>query len=104
MRLITKVASTKVAGAVGKKVGGKEHGEVIGWLFEQATSVAMQVTEEADKRIWSTLPGQIEVARIWLEPGTYTLSLSFHGGGKAEIAGVTVNAGKRSFVTYRTVP
>ena len=73
IRVIAKVSAAKAAGLAGKKAGGEEHGQLLGWLLEQAVSGVMQATEEADKRIWTTLPGQIEMARIWIKPGHHRL-------------------------------
>jgi len=33
-------------------------------------------TEEADIRSWRMLPGEIQLARIWLEPGDYSVAIN----------------------------
>lgn len=107
IRVITKTLTTKVAGKVGSAAGGgdkKNKPNMLGWFAEKATSVAMQATEEADKRAWTTLPSQIEIGRMLLPPGKYDLAIQLPHGGSRMIRGVTVAAGKRVFVTNLTLP
>lgn len=100
IRIITKTASSKAAGAVGEKVGGG----FVGWGLEKGSSAVMQAYEEADKRAWTTLPAQFEVARVRVPPGVHTLSLQLPHGRSGQIPGVKVEAGKRVVVTFRTLP
>jgi len=100
IRVITKVASAKAAGAAGKKVGGG----ALGFLAEKSASATMQAFEEADKRAWTTLPARIDVARVMVPPGTHTVQINKPRGGPATIPGVKVEAGKRVVITYRTLP
>ncbi|MBW2736533.1 MAG: hypothetical protein JRH20_29445, partial [Deltaproteobacteria bacterium] len=100
LRAITKALTQAAAGAVGKKAGGGG----LGWLAKTVVGVANQATEEADKRIWSTLPGRIEVARAWVTPGTHMVSLQLPNGRVANIPNVKVEAGKRVFITFRSIP
>jgi hypothetical protein len=105
IRVITKTLSSKAAGKAGEKAGGKgEAGKLLGWAAEKGSSAAMQAFEEADKRAWTTLPAQIEVARLWLKPGTYDLQVKLARSQGGAIKGVKVAAGKKTVVTWRTAP
>lgn len=100
VRAITKTLTSTAAGAIGEKAGGK----AFGWLAKTATSAVFQALEEADKRTWSTLPARIDIARAFVEPGTFDLMLELPNGKMAMAKGIKVEAGKRAFVTLRTLP
>jgi uncharacterized protein len=100
-RVIVKTLTTKGAGAVGEKSTGSKE---LGWIAETATSVTMQATEEADKRAWITLPSRIEISRAIVPPGTYTVDLRLPQGTAPSIPNVKVEAGKRTVLTYYTIP
>ncbi len=100
IRAVTKAATTKGAGAAGHAAGGG----LLGGLVEKVTSAAMQATEEADKRAWTTLPSRIEVARLFVPAGVHNVQVHLPRGGRANITGVKVKAGKRVLITYRTLP
>jgi hypothetical protein len=104
IRVITKTLSSKGAGAVAEKAVGGEAGKFLGFLTERGSSAVMQAYEEADKRAWMTLPAQIEVARFWLPPGTHTIGVQSAHGFATMIPHVKVEAGKRVFIGYRTLP
>jgi len=106
IRVITKTATSKAAGAVGKAVGKKAggSGRLLSWAMEKGTSAAFQAAEEADKRAWTTLPSRIDVARLMLSPGTHTIQLRTSDGRGASIPGVVVQAGKRVIIAYRSLP
>jgi hypothetical protein len=104
-RAVAKFVASKGAQAVGEKMDNKQAGaalQLAGTLFQVANAVA----EEADKRSWITLPGSVNVARMFLPPGDYDLQLEFadRGGGVVErgTTKVKVVAGKPSIVSYRT--
>ena len=50
----------------------------------------MQAMEEADKRAWTTLPSRIDVARVWVKPGTHTIRIKLPNGRPGSIPGVKV--------------
>lgn len=54
----------------------KEMGDKMGALGSLAGIVATAVTEQADERIWATLPSSISIARVNLKPGTHQATLS----------------------------
>jgi hypothetical protein len=100
IRAITKALTQKAAGAVGKAAGGK----TLGFLAKLTASAINQATAEADKRTWTTLPARIDVARVFAEPGVHAVQLRTSDGRSVTIPNIKVEAGKRVFITYRTIP
>jgi hypothetical protein len=100
IRMITKTAVAVGAGEAGKAAGGA----LGGWLAKTATSATFQALEEADKRAWTTLPSEIDVARLLVPPGTHTVHLRTRSGRRRDIPGVKVAKGKHTVVTIRTMP
>lgn len=74
-----------------------------------AAWVAMRVSDRADLRQWSTLPQSIQFVRVFLKPGVYPVALQGLDGAGAptgdrlEGQNVTIKAGKKSFVVWRTL-
>jgi hypothetical protein len=105
IRVVAKTAASKGAGAAGSAAGGDgAGGKLLGWAAEKGTSAAMQAMEESDKRAWTTLPARIDVARLWVKPGTHNIRISLPGGRPGWIPGVKVEAGKRVVVTWYAIP
>ncbi len=76
-------------------------------LTKGAASLTAAATEIADTRGWSALPSQIRMARLRLPPGTHDVKINFLDGTGAvvsstEFKGVTISAGKRTYLHYRT--
>ena len=66
------------------------------------TSLIASVADQADVRIWETLPDNIQVARLRLPPGTYDLTVSFVGGGGTRVLkNVQVQAGQMNFASLQ---
>jgi len=81
----------------------KEYGETAGCLF----NIFSVATEAADTRSWLTLPDNIQVARLLVPPGTYTVTLDIMGSSgftieQFQYTGVRVEAGQKRFLRYRT--
>jgi uncharacterized protein len=73
----------------------EKHGQ--GWGL--VTDILGSVTEVADTRAWSTLPGHVHVARLFLPPGEHRVSI--RGGGLAGEGLVTAEAGRLNFLALR---
>ncbi len=83
LRAVARTAM-KMAAAEGIRIGaraagGRKNRDWIGPLVGGLARVIALATEEADIRSWRTLPGEIQMARIWVEPGTYSVSPSSRG-------------------------
>ena len=77
--------------------------KLIGLVTNLFTSTAATLSEVADTRAWTTLPGHIEGALIDLPPGNYSLVLDT-AAGPVECGGVTVQADRLVVVPIRTFP
>ena len=68
------------------------------------TSLLASATDQADTRIWSTLPDNIQLARFSLAPGTYDVTVQLQGaygapGATRILKNVSVQAGQSTFAT-----
>jgi len=74
----------------------------IAWIF-------MHASERADLRQWSTLPESIQVARIYIQPGEYEISLQglSNFGSETEDRSqnkkIKLEKGRTSFINFRSV-
>lgn len=74
-------------------------------LLGLVVNIAGVVTEVADTRSWLTLPDNIQLARLPLPPGTYTVKVSLHAahGGVVHVKDfphVEIRTGRVTFLTY----
>lgn len=66
------------------------------------TSLIASVADQADVRIWETLPDNIQVARLRLPPGTYDLSVRLLGaGGSRVLKNIHVQTGQMTFTSLQ---
>jgi len=85
---------------------GKGNEALAGFLADVGTNIYSVVSEQSDKRSWRTLPGEIQMARLAVPPGTYTLAIEYYdsAGGLIErktFPAMTLKAGEKRFVGYR---
>ena len=78
----------------------KNGGDFAGFIANVATTVS----ERADTRCWSLLPGNILMARLSLPTGTHDLIATYYSAsgsilGTHEFKGVIVRSGKKAFVS-----
>ncbi|MGH7168387.1 MAG: COG3014 family protein, partial [Nitrospiraceae bacterium] len=88
---------------------GKDIGPLVGVLVGVLARSFAIASEEADKRSWRTLPGEVQLARLWVPPGEYELRIRSvdRGGslmGQESVQAVTVRAGESRFYTVRVLP
>lgn len=104
-------AATKFAMAEGITMGaqhaaGRDAAPWVGLLVEVLVKGIAVASEEADKRSWRTLPDEIHVARAWVSPGQYQMSIRPSGQGvTAAKDGQTIvlTAGQTMFVIQRVM-
>jgi uncharacterized protein len=95
----------KVAGIVVKEVVSHEVGRRTDPLVGQALRLLLYLSDQADVRSWNLLPHDLQIARIPVEPGAYTVRVTPLGmGGSLPEKTVRVAKGKRVFVDFRYVP
>ncbi len=94
-----------VARMVAKNVAAKAAKDKVGDnpLFNFVADIATNVSERADTRSWSLLPGNIQMARLPLAPGRYDLTATYYDPygnvvGTHLFKGVEVRGGRKSFV------
>lgn len=71
--------------------------------------MAAAVTERADTRSWLTLPANVQLARLSLPPGSYTITVDLLGAGEQVIAtqeypGVAISRNRKTYLTQHWVP
>ena len=79
LRAVARTAM-KMSAAEGIALGtraaaGKNNRDWIGPLVGGLARVLALATEEADIRSWRMLPGEIQLARIWITPGEYAVAI-----------------------------
>lgn len=100
------IIAKKVAGAVAKEAIGNEvarqsKSEGLGALVK----LLFWVSDQADVRSWNLLPKDLQIARVWVDPGEYDISLALPEAGR-ELPGqkIKVEAGRKVFVNFRFMP
>jgi len=105
-------AAIKYAIQKGAELAAQSAGDDYGALLSGATqligNVARYASEQADKRVWSTLPDQIWMSSMILPAGTHDLHVDFLSTYSAvvesrEVPRLEIPAGGRRFVILRTV-
>lgn len=97
------LASRAVRKEVAKKTGDNP---LTGFLADLGTDLYSVASEQADKRSWRTLPGEIRMARLVALPGTYTVAAEYYdqaGGWVARktFPPMTLKAGEKKFLGDR---
>jgi hypothetical protein len=100
-------AATKFAMAEGVTFGaqqaaGKDLGPLVGLAVGLLTKGFAVASEEADKRSWQTLPDEIHVARAWVSPGHYQVSVQPSGQLKGERV-LNLAPGQTTFLIQRVM-
>lgn len=104
-------AATKFAMAEGASLGarhaaGKDAAPWVGLLVEVLAKGIAVASEEADKRSWQTLPDEIHIARAWVPPGQYQVSVRPPGQGTLMTnsgRSVSLTAGQTVFLLQRVM-
>jgi uncharacterized protein len=104
-------AATKFAMAEGitrgaQHAAGRDAAPWVGLLIELLVKGIAVASEEADKRSWQTLPDEIHVARAWVPPGQYQMSIRPSGQGVTTAQHeqtITLTAGQTMFIIRRVM-
>ena len=105
-RSALKYGAAEAAGYGTRAAVNGDEGELIAFLVMAIAKMIAIASEEADIRTWQTLPGEIQIGRLWLTPGEYTVTMEpFNNGGKPLPSSSTHNfslsAGETRFITQR---
>lgn len=98
--IIARGVARMVAKSVAVGEAKKKNGELAGFIMNVATTV----TERADTRSWSLLPGNILMARLPLSAGKHDLIATYYSAsgnvlGTHEYKDIVVKAGRKAFVS-----
>lgn len=108
-RAAAKYGVAKAGEKVAKKVeGNNQEDSIFPRLVRGILNLLGVVTEHADTRGWSLLPGEILMARVPLPPGVYDLRVDFRvdRGRKVEprtVSQLRVEAGRKIFLSMRVL-
>jgi uncharacterized protein len=85
---------------------GRDGAPWVGLLVTLLTHGLAVASEEADKRSWQTLPDEIHVARAWVSPGQYQVSVRPSGQGVTTAKDgqtIALTAGQTMFMIQRVM-
>ena len=99
------------AQGIGQGFRSSVNGNEAQWVGFLATAIATMfviASEEADIRSWQTLPGEIQIGRLWLPAGEYSITMnSFdHAGDKLRTSSaylLSLSPGEMRFITQRII-
>jgi hypothetical protein len=103
----------KYGAMVAKKIAGIVAKESLAYGMSKQTNsplvgliakVAMYVSDQADVRSWNLLPRDLQVLRIPVDEGTYSVRLNAGWGALASVKTIHVSPGKKVFVNFRYMP
>lgn len=103
----------KYGAIVAKKIAGVVAKEAVAYGIEKNTNspvlgflarVAMYVSDQADLRSWNLLPRDLQILRIPVDPGTYTVRATPVGSHGLPEKVVQLEPGKKLFVNFRYMP
>jgi hypothetical protein len=107
-RAVARAAIKYVLSQIAVNQARRQYGER-SWqaLAAQAsTAVLSAATESADTRAWSTLPAQILLARVPLQPGPHEVTVRYRGASNEVLLtrafSVTIRKGQRAYLHDRT--
>lgn len=103
-RAVTKQVASIQAGRAMTQASGDES---LGELVRLLVNIFGAATEKADTRQWFTLPAEVRMTRIFVEPGNQNMRLLFSDGygnivGEHTFENVFVPKGGRVFLHHRT--
>lgn len=105
-RAMSKVAIQQSVDRAGRNGDNDLVVELLGSLFVRVAAIA---TERADTRSWLTLPANVQMARVAVQPGSYTVKVELLDDAERviatrEYADVVVNEQRKTYLTHHWVP
>lgn len=102
-------AAEGIARGARAAAGRDTAGQLIALLVGSLTKALAISSEEADKRVWRTLPDEIQIARLWVPPGSYELRIRSIGKsgspiGRETVHSVTLQSGETKFFMELALP
>jgi hypothetical protein len=106
-RVTAKYLAVKAAQQAAREAGGRDYGALAGFLTGITGNVLAFASEEPDLRSWRTLPAEILISKLTLEPGTYEFwAECFTASGgvvrKVELGKRELAPGEKILLQFRT--
>ena len=107
-RAITKFGLAEGVGRGAQAAAGHDAGPLVGLVVGGLAKAIAVASEEADKRLWQTLPDEIQLGWMWLPAGDYEMKIQ-PVGRDGRLLGppvkriMHVEAGRTQFVIHRSV-
>ncbi|NDD90732.1 hypothetical protein EBZ37_01415 [bacterium] len=95
-RIVGRVAKAVVAEQVRKS----SKNELLGFV----TELALVASDQADTRSWNLLPRDLQILRVAVAPGEHVVRAKPMGASTVLEKTVSVEAGKKAFVSFRYIP
>jgi len=100
------IAAEAASRALESQVNRREQNDLVSALIRLAAGaiagLSAAQTIAPDLRCWRTIPANFQIKRLYLEPGDYSFSVSPNGGTNTAPTTIHVEAGKPTFVSFRT--
>lgn len=96
-----------LAREISNKVQEQTKDDILGWFAKKALSITANLTERADTRCWRILPNEINITKVKLPAGKYSLNVLFNNNRSKTIftktiENIKIRKGKKTFVIVRT--
>lgn len=106
-RVTAKYLAVKAAQKAAKEAGGRDYGALAGLLTGITGNILAFASEEPDLRCWRTLPAEILISKLTLEPGTYQFWAECYDASgiivrKVELGERDLRAGDKVILQFRT--
>lgn len=109
--IVVKTAASIAAGYAAKKtaekLGAGQWSGVIGVVAGAGTGAALFSQMKPDLRCWHTLPANLQIARLFLPPGNYSITVNYLDPSSnvqsSKIIPVEVKKGSKTFINERTL-
>jgi hypothetical protein len=102
IKTYTRTAIKYLAAEITGHAVAEDQGSLAGLLAARAAKIASDISESADIRSSRYFPSLAWAGGVNLEPGTYTVTVTFHSGGRivgaTTMEAVQVEAGKTNLV------
>jgi uncharacterized protein len=99
------VAAKEIAKSAGKK--GSAVSGLIGLVVGAGTGTALLSQIKPDLRCWHSLPANLQIGRLFLNPGTYEISIKYIAQNgtveQTKTSKVEIKKGEKSFQNFRTL-
>jgi hypothetical protein len=106
-RVTAKYLAVKAAQRAAQEAGGRDYGALAGFLTGITGNILAFASEEPDLRSWRTLPAEILISKLILEPGTYEFWAECYDASgrvirKVELGERELAPGEKILLQFRT--